>query len=72
MTRKSWPFLSTYQERSPIQHASPPSEEASRVSIGQGAITFGIDGMRVVASPLSAAQLRCSDFTGSDFSPAGA
>ncbi|GKS96641.1 MULTISPECIES: hypothetical protein [unclassified Acidovorax] len=68
MTRKSWPFLSTYQERSPEQNVAFSSADATKSSAGQSAISLGMERVGT-ASPMNHTPLRCSDFTISNLSP---
>ncbi len=71
MTRKSWPFLSTYQERSAEQQMAIPSAEASGPS-NQNTISLGIERVCVGSSPMSNAPLRCSDFGSGNLLPSAA
>ncbi|GKT15806.1 hypothetical protein AVHY2522_09400 [Acidovorax sp. SUPP2522] len=69
MTRKSWPFLSTYQERSPEQNVAFSSADATKSSAGQSAISFGMERVGTASSPMNHTPLRCSDFTIGNLSP---
>jgi len=66
MTRKSWPFLSTYQERSPEQRVAPTSD-ATRMSARSIPISLGTDGVSASPSAMgNGHRNHCSDFASSN------
>ncbi len=69
MTRKSWPFLSTYQERRPEQNVAFSSTDAIQPPVGQNTISLGTERAGAAASSMNNSPLRCSDFTIGNLSP---
>ncbi|GKT21145.1 hypothetical protein [Acidovorax sp. SUPP3334] len=73
MTRKSWPFLSTYQERSSEQRLATPAADSTRLSAQSIPISLGTEGVSGSPSAMgSGHRNHCSDFASSTLLPSAA